>query len=272
MTGLFLMVRLYDFFVRGRSDFFCLKICARVESEVVMSRWFDTYAGYKEKRRFEFESTAEILPALPDPIQSDRPQEFEAERIRPSRSPNIEADVLVPFGWASGLGVLSFGVTLYVALVNGYAWHLSCIVPLLVMALVFAVGILGVQKSLWMVERVFHTDIDRDGYVDPPSPGPVELSVSVRDGSDRARRHLISDLGVTPDQLREFALGVRSGKSLAVSSWTGKGNLFSRSEFDRFMSELERLQMVERDGSGNNAPRVLTDTGLQAISQLLDQS
>lgn len=233
-----------------------------------MSRWFDAYSNYKQVRRSEFESSVSDIVPLSGPVPQDRPMEFQAERVRPSRPPSVESDVLVPFGWASVVGVLSFGVSLYLALANGYLWHLSCLFTMIVMALVFIVGIMGIQKTLWLVEKISHIDLDGDNVVGQPS---VDMSVWVQNDADKERKVFRSDLGITPDQLQKFAQGISAGKSLAVASWVGKHNIFTRPEFDRFMSELERLELVERDGNGSNAARVLTDAGKQAIEQVLSE-
>lgn len=232
-----------------------------------MSRWFDAYNNYKQVRKSEFENAVDTIPALPGPVRQDRPMEFEAERVRPSRPPSIESDVLVPFGWAFVVGVLSFGISLYVVLANGFLWHLSCLVTMAVMGFVFIVGIFGIQKTLWLVERITHIDLDGDNVVGQPQT--VDMSVWVQNERDKERKIYRADLGVSPEQLQRFARGIAEGRSLAVSAWVGKNNTFSRSEYDRLMAELERLEMVERDGAGANAPRVLTDAGQQAIEQLL---
>ena len=232
-------------------------------------RLLDAYGGYETRRKVEFENNVTSLPTLPAPINNNGgPVEFEAERLRPSRAPSIEADVLVPAGWAGGLGIIVFGVTVYLAIINGYQWHLGCVVSLAVMGLTFLIGIFGLQKTLWMVERISHLDLDGDHVIGQPT---VELHTNVHDESDRVRRQYIMDIGVTPEKLRDFCQGVLGGRGLVVNAWTGKNNLFSRSEYDRLMAELERAGMIERDGPGANAARKLTQAGREAFEQLANE-
>ncbi len=55
----------------------------------------------------------------------------------------------------------------------------------------------------------------------------------------------IDGLSITPEQFQEWAFQViENGKSLALSRWTGKGNLFSRKQYDELMAKLSEANIV----------------------------
>lgn len=232
------------------------------KKESNMRRFYSWYKARQFRRFHEFQET-EITP-WDTPLNS-APGTFYAERRRPARPANIESDVLVP---ALQAGLVAGGVAvlaLYAALAYGLlSWHAACAVGVLAGGMWFAGALFWGRQLLWIVESVSNLDIDHDGAVGkPPAPAPTTLVVSLEKG----RQQFLAELGgIEAARLHEFARQVAAGRSLAVNSWTGSGGLFTRSEYDLLMGELERAGLVIK-GPGSSG-RVLTDSGREAMRQL----
>ncbi|RMD63451.1 hypothetical protein D6833_05655 [Candidatus Parcubacteria bacterium] len=75
---------------------------------------------------------------------------------------------------------------------------------------------------------------------------------------------------ITREKLREFAAGVFV-KGLSHGAWTGGAGLFSRSEYDRLMAELERAGIVAWiDPENRTQGRKLTRPGRAALEHWRD--
>lgn len=99
-----------------------------------------------------------------------------------------------------------------------------------------------------------------------PTDQGVTLTVDhrYRDGHTETGRttQFFGVLPVDVERFNEYARAVLRGDSLAIKHWTGKGNLFSRSEYDRLLAQLQHAEtVVNVPGKGNQ----LTGGGKRAI-------
>lgn len=76
----------------------------------------------------------------------------------------------------------------------------------------------------------------------------IKLEVQDRRKESQANMkayRFVDGLNITPEQFSEWAFEViENGKSLALSKWIGKGNPFSRAQYDDFMNKLSAANMV----------------------------
>ena len=84
-------------------------------------------------------------------------------------------------------------------------------------------------------------DLDRDGQVGEPV---TELSAIIEQ-EDGYTRMVRDKLNIDPALINEWAKGIAVGKTLAVNTWTGKGNLFTRAEYDNLLATLSDMGLAE---------------------------
>lgn len=196
---------------------------------------------------------------------------------RESTRPAVKEDLLVPGCWvAYGAAIVGLLALIGTLLVRD-AWELQtkeC----------FAIAV-GVGMAAWAllywhftrllwdglnfistVEDITGLDINRDGAIGPP---PVTITVQNPD-SQHLRR--IPDI-CTEDQLRRFIHGVLIEKrTLAVAQWVGRGRPFSRTEYDAFMAQCHRADIVRwKDPAEPNQGRELTAYGRNLLTQAAGQ-
>jgi len=200
---------------------------------------------------------------------------FEAERRRPARPLNLESDVFVPAGQSAIVALFVTVGGVYLAMAFGWwPWHLSCFAGLAAGALWFVVWLALSRNLLWIIERVVNDDQGPDGQPQPlqlAEPDPVVLEVKAVD--QRGRLQGIKRFGDLPNDLQDrlpiFAAGVLAGKGLSVSTWTGKGCLFSRQEYDQVMGALQDAGIVAwRHPSDPKQGREVTTRGRAALKRL----
>jgi hypothetical protein len=156
-------------------------------------------------------------------------------------------------GWA-----LWDAVALMIGAVAGYV---------LVAGAVWSMLLVDHRRLLWDNERATHQDLDGDGTVGRVQE--VRLSISHYDESGRfVRMEYLNIPGITQEQLQSFAREVTRGMPLAVASWTGRGALFSRGQYDALMAELQRAGLVRDDGG--NIGRVLTAAGRSILKKIAE--
>ena len=241
-----------------------------------MSRFFDKYREYQEYQQqqrlklLDDTTKTDLVPWEPDGGATRRPGVFIAECRRPARPANIESDFMVPVLQSVAVGSLVTTGGLYLSLFYGWlTWHLSCFIGLAAAGICFMAVLFWNRPLLWIVETVTHTDLDGDGHIGQPQPETAtELIVNVKAEGGGVRQQYLSTLGVPPEKLQKFAGMVLSGRGLGVNAWTGRTGMFTRSEFDGLMGELERSGLVERANDAPNAARQLTETGKSAFEQL----
>lgn len=189
------------------------------------------------------------------------------------RLSTLEGDVYVPALQALLLavawGLVASVVVSVVVICSGVAWWLAVaafvVVAVAVLAWQATAGVQLRRDLLWRRELLEGVDLDGDGVVGcPPSPS---MCVEVAEG--RSTRFV--ELEVEPDQAARFARGVLAGRPLAEASWTGRGALFSRSEFRGVRDELlERGMAVWVNERAHAQGVVLTAAGRAVFRRLAD--
>lgn len=165
------------------------------------------------------------------------------ERQTAVRAPSVEADVRVPLqqAFASGWFGAVAGAALAVLLLRD------------VLAIVGGAlaGFVLVAGAAWFVLLADHRrmlwEFERATVAPSAQAAPAELRVAIShyDQNGRFVRMEYLDIpGISEEQLKQFARRVTDGAPLAVTAWTGRGGLFSRSQYDTLMSELMRAGLV----------------------------
>jgi len=224
--------------------------------------------GYKTRETMYFDQSVNAPPWQPPRSPAGPGGEMEAERIRPVRSPTIEADFLTPFLQSLGVGVFALLLAGYVVIVYGWLWHLSCLAGVLAAGGWFIGGIIWGRRTMTVKETV---------WTGPGQPGPAPLQlqppdpaiVTVKGDRDKIEAIHRLDVGIDAGKLAKFAHGILAGgRSLAEASWTGSGNPFSRAEYNRLLAELEAGQFVEWvNADSPNQGRRLTAAGRELLAE-----
>lgn len=196
--------------------------------------------------------------------------------FRPVRYPSntVVDGVLVPgaqaFVTAFPVGILG-GVltpTLHVA-ANGF------VVALVVFLSAFILAWLA-YRGYWtgLIETVLTADLNQDGFIGPPAPyippEPKKLRIEImKDGGS------VGDFIDLPsrDKLPALADGlINNNLHFAVSSWVGRGQLFSRGEFEALRAELVKRGLAEwKNEAVPNQGVELTRTGRIVFKHLADE-
>ena len=155
-------------------------------------------------------------------------------------SDSLRDGVLVPILQALATGILSglalAGVLWLAGVESAWRWSLA-LIPVVWLVMWLA------SLSHWRasLERLLNRDLNNDGVIgeqpvriiEQPSP---EVRVILE--RDNGRETDFIDLPAQPEQLRQLADGLLSGRQFALSAWSGTGAPFSRSEFERLRDEL----------------------------------
>jgi len=181
----------------------------------------------------------------------------------PARAASVGSDVAVPALQALISGVVAGAVVLALCVAFGWALRIAGAVALAVLAITWLLLLIDHRRLLWAVENLTRADLDHDGAVGEP----VTLRLEVKHSGNGGRRFDFLHLGVSDAAFLQWASAVVAGRSLAVSSWVGRGQGFSRSEYDAMLAELERSEIVEKSGKGTNAAWVLTPEGREALRE-----
>lgn len=233
----------------------------------IMKKTWTTLQGYRERRRESFQSTA-IQPWEPSSVIPG-PGYFEATRERPARPLNIESDFLTPLLQSLVVVFFCFLSSLYVIwYFSRMVWHLSCFVSILAGGLFFLFSVVLNRKLLWIAETITQEDLDNSGEIGKPRElDPLE--VVLRDEQGRFKRQYNLETGIDDRRIIQFAQSVLNGKSLAEGNWIGSQGIFSKSEYNQLISELERAGLVTWKGAKNQG-RELTQVGIEAFRRLID--
>lgn len=187
----------------------------------------------------------------------------------PTRAPTVGADVAVPLCQAVASGVL-VGVPLGGALayLARLPWWLAGIGAVLVAGCVWMLLLRDHRRLLWQTERTTGRDLDGDHQIgQPAAPPPLRLELDSTD-QDGYHGQILHIDAVTPDQLATFARAVREGRSMALDTWTGKGRLFTRTQYANVMDEMTAAGLVVK--SSGNTGRRLTAKGRAVFRGLAD--
>jgi hypothetical protein len=176
---------------------------------------------------------------------------------------NIEGQVLVPMAQsavtATAVGLLSVGALVAV----GLDWQQVLTGGLAVFGVVFTGQWLylmtDTRRMLWQVERLINRDLDGDGETGKPGK-TLNINVSSTENKNMHMDRLHLE-GINPDDFVTFAQAVLNGQSMAVNRWTGSAWVWSRSQYDMIMSELERATLVRFVNGQQSQGRELTSKG-----------
>ena len=157
-------------------------------------------------------------------------------------SDSLRDGVIVPILQALTTGALSglaLGGVLWLAGVES-AWRWSvALIPVVWLA----VWLLSLSHWRASLEKLLQRDLNGDGVIgEQPvriikQPSPEVRVILER---DNGRETDFIDLPAQPEQLRQLADGLLSGRQFALSAWSGAGAPFSRSEFERLRDEMIR--------------------------------
>jgi hypothetical protein len=129
----------------------------------------------------------ELLPALRGPEPSDniiyvnaRPAPVEddaagfvVERRTPTRTPDLRADVLVPFWQTVITGLVAFVVMGLLAWACAWSWRVPVVITALIVGYTWWARLRLVDALLWRIESASGRDVNRDGRIGKPLRGPV---------------------------------------------------------------------------------------------------
>jgi hypothetical protein len=181
--------------------------------------------------------------------------------------------VLIPASQAVITGVLAFCAGLAVCALGGWAWWYAAI----------GAGLIGLAAWLgfwgwWsrVILDILTPDrrlrLVEEPYSSEPDPQPVQpqtIRVELIQSQDGFQRGDYIDLPCQPDQVKQLADGLTRGQPFALSAWTGRNQVFSRSEFEtvrvtllkagllRWSSPHARAQGVELTPAGRAVMRRL---------------
>ena len=195
-------------------------------------------------------------------MSGDGPKEFEAERVRPGREPNLESDVMTPVLSTFVVLVFSLALSAYFAWLNGWRWHVIIPISLVVSGVYFVGYTRLLNRTLWITERVLHVDLDGDGEIGEPV---TELS-AVIEQEDGYTKVVRDKFGLSSDVVRQWAKDATMKKTIAINAWTGDGGLFTRAEYENFLDRLNQMGFAENP-SGKKWQ--LTPTGHRYFTNLL---
>ena len=192
------------------------------------------------------------------------------ETAIPARPASIVADLLVPLGQALVTGGLLAGLLVFVSPRWSRAGPLTCSRcgrsrRLAITASAWLVLLGQTRRLLWAVERLTGRDLDGDGQAGEPQVIRVEVT--------NGKQEVYLDLPGKPQALATLARGVLNGRSFAEDTWSGRGGLFSRSEFRQLRDTLiERGLAVWRNPNAKAQGVELTAAGRAVFRRLAELS
>jgi hypothetical protein len=202
----------------------------------------------------------------------------EVTYTEPARPANTEGDVAVPLLQALITGALTGTVTLILMAMffdtlkaNVWPelrfWHLiyTWLGTTATVTLAKWRDLLDDSRDLLRkMETYVGRDIDGDGHVGEPKRIRLEM-IDKRDGKNK---QIFEELDIDPLALETFMRAALNGQTLAVSRWTGRNGLFTRSEFDQLTATFRRAGILAWDGSKNQG-HILTRAGEAAFRNWL---
>ena len=199
------------------------------------------------------------------------PEEFGMyEHLQPAREGNLHSDVLVPIAQASITGVLvasvlSIATFLFITTSATVVGYLFIVASVSITAGLWIRLMSDRNRLLWKIERITGKDFDGDGYVGEPETLRIELSSVDEHGAH------IEFLNIPGDgqRFKEFACGVLNGKAISTASWTGRGGIYSRREFNELRDALlNRGWLMWRNPHAPVQGVMLTRKGREAFERI----
>jgi len=161
----------------------------------------------------------------------------------PSRTPTPAGDVLVPFAQAgiSGLfggilgGLGSWGIGL-----DASPWAIGAGLGAITAAATWAWLLQDQRRTLRTVETL----TQRGNPEASPAAPPEQIELKVLTPGAHGNHTLIRNLPTDGATFRTWAAAVTNGRGLAQDAWTGKGGLFSRSQYESILAALLEAGLV----------------------------
>jgi hypothetical protein len=177
-----------------------------------------------------------------------------AESSEPARAATFESDVWVPFAQAAA----TLAVVVVVAVALGVVWPGPLVAGCVVGGVVWFATLADGRQLLRRTRRILGAAESSA----PAAPSVVRHEYLVKEdqGDGRAHEQLV-DLPCDPQQLRTFAAGILGGRGTAVSAWTGKGQPFSRAQYDQLVGELITRGFARRASKSPTSTWELTGKG-----------
>lgn len=200
---------------------------------------------------------------------------FDAERRAPARPASLESDVFVPVlqSLATGAALLAPGITATLWL--GWPWWAPLAISGGGSAISWLYLLNAHRQLLWIVEIISRQDIDGDGRIgQPPEQAEQEITLHIRHEDETGRaphqQRLPLPKGVSEAMLSEFAASYQA-RGLSQSAWTGRGNLFSRAQYEQLMGVLQQAGIIEWVDSRNRSQGRRVTRGGRAALRFLAQ-
>ncbi len=192
----------------------------------------------------------------------------------PTRAPSREADIIVPM-WRAVIGGTLGNTLLWMIIYGGLNYYsvwgilaswLTCI------GLGWLASTRAFDKLMVIVEEMEEA-ITKSNDQAKPEPQRVEL-VLTRPDRRGNNHYFFPDVPdtITPDKFLEWAIGVTDGvHTLAEGEWTGKGKLFSKSEYKGLVGGLQTGGLIQWvDDNAHAQGRRLTDEGRAALLSYIE--
>jgi hypothetical protein len=129
------------------------------------------------------------------------------------------------------------------------------------------------QKAvIYAIEMQFGQDFDGDEVVGPPTPEEnIRIQIE-KQNENGAWEGTYSRPPVKKDQLRAFAIRVlEQGESTSIRTWVGPLNVFTREEYDAFVSWLDNQEGVDwKSDHDHRAGWTLSEDGKQILMKFLN--
>ena len=211
---------------------------------------------------------------------ADMPQQWQAvEASEPARAASLASDVAVPilqsaFSGAVASAAAGMGAAWFLGTDPAMAARIAGAAGVAVLGLTWAALLADSRRLLWAIENLTGSDIDGDGVTGEPEPEPepARLRLDVKhDGGERAGSWDFLTLPATEADFLTWARAALAGQSIAQSGWTGKAGLFSRSDYDSMLGELERAGLVRWvDPQNKPQGREVSPAGRAALRRLVE--
>lgn len=194
------------------------------------------------------------------------------EKRGPARPAGFIADVIVPFCWSLGTGIITGATTSVIADAASGDWWLWLKLGFGVgMTAMWAWRMIDHSRLLWLKETVRREDINGDGYIGKPPPETQRVEIEVSQVNDKGHitgMKLIDSVGIPYDVLIEFLTAIADGAPLTGPSWEGTSGKISQPKFAALMRALERGGLVEN--KRGNTGRILTAAGKVTLHCLVE--
>jgi hypothetical protein len=149
-------------------------------------------------------------------------------------------------------GTLVMLVALIVLVFGLPYFDLSYLYALLAIPLGVCVGLIWTRRAwrenisewralVWEQEQRMKQDIDGDGYVGQPK----QPTFSVEIKSENGKRIQRTEFPAAPWQMRDLAQGILDDDPFTEGEWTGRGNLFSQSQFTEIRQTFIDLGLAD---------------------------